>query len=201
MTRLAIIGTAGRKDDGPKMSKDLYHKMYSFAQDWIHMYCGTTPHLVSGGAAWADHLAVSLYLSGGFEHLTLYLPAYFDVASAHYREEGKCARTARTANYYHRLFSTKMRGNTLRGISKAIHKGARVVVNPNGFQARNLQVGDVDSILAFTWGKGPQPKAGGTLHTFQNSQAGLKFHVSLDDLQTINQARWYWLLRGKDDIH
>jgi len=82
--KIAIIGTAGRKEDGAKLSKDVYHKMVADAQHQIaglikggmplkyyqaadpkplYAHVSPTPiNLVSGGAAWADHIAVSLYL-------------------------------------------------------------------------------------------------------------------------------------------
>jgi len=76
---IGIIGTAGRKEDGAKMSKELYGKMYRKADAYISNL-GLEPRditLVSGGAAYSDHIAVSLYLDNKADNLTLHLPCEF----------------------------------------------------------------------------------------------------------------------------
>ena len=56
LVKVSIVGTAGRKEDGKKMTKELYHLMYEKAKDVIInefklQLCQC--HVVSGGAAWA----------------------------------------------------------------------------------------------------------------------------------------------------
>ena len=184
MPKVAIIGTAGRKEDARRMTEDLYYRMVLDARHKIfERYDPVEVTLVSGGAAWADHIAVSLWLSDmGFKALHLHLPASFSNSS--YVESGfKSAGSI--SNYYHYAFGHKMRqdrGVTLRGIQRAIDSGAVISVS-RGFFDRNCLVGDVDVVLAYTWGNSfDHPKDGGTLHTWKNSSAPVKLHIPLSSL-------------------
>lgn len=186
MMRVGIIGTAGRKEDAPKMTAQLYTRMCEKAAKTINEFAtGDDPvHLVSGGAAWADHVAVTIFLDQRLvscSGLTLYLPATFDRVSARFVGADFKSPGA-VANYYHRLFSAKLGRDTGKEISDAITRGATVVDTFNGFFARNLAVGNVDYLLAFTWGSGGSPKPGGTKHTWDNSSAKEKLHISLANL-------------------
>ena len=56
--KVSIVGTAGRKGDGKKMTKELYHLMYEKAKDVIENEFNlklSDCHVVSGGAAWAGN--------------------------------------------------------------------------------------------------------------------------------------------------
>ena len=56
LVKVSIIGTAGRKEDGKKMTKEIYHLMYEKAKDIIVNKFKlelSQCHVVSGGAAWA----------------------------------------------------------------------------------------------------------------------------------------------------
>ena len=195
--RIAIIGTAGRKEDGDKLNKELYEKMVKDAnwhcqrvriiadEDYSSNINTTTTHLVSGGAAWADHVAVSLYLMDLVNSLTLYFPCGWE-PSWFIGIDGTSSKVAQTANYYHDLFSIKMeaaRGKTSRAdIQKAIDKGAIYHEVAGGFKSRNLLVGKVDAIIAYTFGEGDVPKDGGTKHTWDYSTAPIKIHRSIQRL-------------------
>lgn len=64
---VAIVGSAGRGDDGNKLTKDLFDKMSATAEEIIVSAFWLNPAdvvLVSGGAAFADHVAVRLFLDG-----------------------------------------------------------------------------------------------------------------------------------------
>lgn len=189
---LAVIGTAGRGTDAAKLSRPLYDAMYdrtlSAMREW------GVRDLVSGGAAWADHLAVRAFLKGEAETLRLFLPARF----ADGRFSGPPADAARTANHYHAEFSRILGIDTLSQIEEAIRRGA-VVSFHAGFKTRNLEVAAVASrVLAFTFGAGREPavavetdeafgsaldaglKDGGTAHTWAQSwRADAKLHVDL----------------------
>lgn len=191
--KIAIIGTAGRKEDGAKLNKDVYTKMVRDAEQQLitlqEEHVRDKPNgyqynldLVSGGSAWADHIAVSLYLMDLADSLTLYFPCGWHQGSFEGIEITRNNQTARTANYYHSLFSKKMGKNTLLGIQRAIDKGATYHEISGGFFARNLLVGKVDVLLAYTFGEGEVPKPGGTKHTWDNSVAGVKIHRSIGDL-------------------
>ena len=58
LIKVSIVGTAGRKEDGKKMTKELYHLMYEKAKDVIVNKFKlelSQCHVVSGGAAWAGN--------------------------------------------------------------------------------------------------------------------------------------------------
>jgi len=181
--RLAVIGTAGRNEDGEKLSRSIYVKMFHFAKGLIHSNTfGELKdlELVSGGAAWADHIAVSLHKDMGTP-LTLFLPASWDL-------ENHCFfgnPAASTANYYHRKFSKKVGVDTLFGLHQAMMDTTTVTswINLRGFLARNLEVaGRADAVLAFTFGEGTQPKDGGTKHTWDRCEGKLRIHVPISKL-------------------
>src|SRR3546814_19208067 len=64
--RIAIVGTAGRTNDASRVSLEAWNAMLADARrqiatlKWRVFECRAIS-LVSGGAAWADHLAVALY--------------------------------------------------------------------------------------------------------------------------------------------
>src|SRR6516162_5189861 len=92
--RVAIIGTAGRGADGLRMNKELFFNMCAVTKNCLSEWKLNPQrvHLVSGGAAWADHVAVRLFLDGldfdddkkeeRFAGLTLWLPCPFSNAKA-----------------------------------------------------------------------------------------------------------------------
>ncbi len=190
---LAVIGTAGRTDDAPKVNRGLYDAMYGETlramADW-----GVTA-LVSGGAAMADHLAVRAFLEGHADRLVLHLPAAFQ--KGQYANAGDGA----TANRYHREFSRVCGLDSLGELARAISKAGCESHVGRGFKARNLDVaGDATHMLAMTFGAMREPvdllpdspefndpdAAGlkyrsGTGHTFgQAWRCDVKRHVSLN---------------------
>lgn len=185
MVRIGIIGTAGRKDDGPKMSSELFEKMFEHITNYITEELGynlSEVELVSGGAAWADHLAVVLYLTYYVKSLMMYLPAkweedaYHDTGVVDWR-----TNPGGTSNYYHRKFSEKYGKDSLKEIQEAIDSGAEIDCTTLGFHNRNSQVAKVDHLIAYTWGTGDKPKDGGTLNTWSKCKSK-KVHIPLSSL-------------------
>lgn len=181
--RIAIVGTAGRKEDGRKMNATVYFKMVLHAISFIQANFGRTDEitLVSGGAAWADHIAVSLFLSDlEWAGLELHLPAPF--VNSKFQEKG-FRSPGSVSNFYHATFSKAMGGGayqTRRSLQRALDAGATSTIGGD-FKSRNLLVGDVDVLMAYTWGSGDIPKPGGTLHTWEHSRAE-KFHFPIQSL-------------------
>ena len=195
---LAIIGTAGRGTDAAKLSVPLYDAMYRRTLEAMKAW--GVRDLVSGGAAWADHLAVRAFLEGEAGSLRLYLPARF----AGERFVGPPADAARTANHYHAEFSRILGVDTLSQIAEAVRRGAVATFHP-GFKTRNLEVAAAASrVLAFTFGAGREPAAvvesddafgsafdaglkdGGTAHTWAQAwRADAKLHVDLGWLSAV----------------
>ncbi len=182
--KIAIIGTAGRKEDGERLNLSKFNLMKSKAREYILSDLGIDFNeicLVSGGAAWADHIAVSLFLEHPELQLKLYLPAeysmddaIFKVATTNRMDPGKIA------NYYHQLFKDNTKIRSLMEIRKAIQKGADIEVYP-GFMERNLLVANsCDYMIAFTFGE-DGVKDGGTKHTWDASSAQ-KIHFPIQDL-------------------
>lgn len=186
---LGIIGTAGRSTDGPRLTASSFSQIVEVAKATFH-HQGCTA-LVSGGAAWADHAVIQMFLDGAVEAsaITLHFPAGWTPRGFDSADE--CGRTA---NYYHALFSQKTGRDSLREIDNALLAGARALTNHRGFLARNRDVArQADALLAFTFGGPTRPwvpvrygnvkareaglQDGGTAHTWDASQAGLKVHV------------------------
>jgi hypothetical protein len=168
---LSIIGTAGRKDPDRKenLSKAHFDAMCVVANGLIDQLKESNypiTHLVSGGAAWADHVAVKLFLDKKVPHLRLFLPCAFEGGSFH--DTGvrdPKTNPGGTANYYHKLFNNATQINSLTQIAIAKAEGAELINVEKGFHARNALVAKSDFILAMTFGNGAEVKEGGTADT------------------------------------
>lgn len=162
--KLAIIGTAGRKEDGDKMANDPSYWRTMCAVSQIVTTILKPTCVVSGDAAYADHTAVWLYLQGMVPNLSLHFPAEWKGESSHFDR----THDGNIANHYHSLFSHAQKLDSLAQIQEAILKGATVHVNPVGFKARNTDVAnEADSLLPFTFGAGGKVKDGGTADTVE----------------------------------
>lgn len=150
---LAVIGTAGRKDDADRISRGLYDAMYGELAFLVSHW--GIKKAVSGGAAVADHLAVRAFNEGLVDALTLFLPANFYNGS--YVPNPRVRfNPGQTSNKYHRSFSKLCDIDSLREIDFAIRNGARVIVN-EGFHMRNSDVADsCTHMVAMTFGNRPK---------------------------------------------
>jgi hypothetical protein len=177
-TTFAIVGTAGRKDDANRLSKNHFEAMCECARLLLKQFEESeygVDTLVSGGAAWADHVAVKLFLNKEAPKLKLFLPCQYDAnanmfdptpLNEHEREEGYS--TGETANRLHGRFSRKVGFSSLGELSLAIQQGAQVYVPRGGFYGRNAMVAQSDIILAMTFGDKEWLKEGGTANTMMN---------------------------------
>jgi len=190
--RVAIIGTAGRANDArnAQLSAALFERMVDAAA--AHMAAlGVAPlhaHVISGGAAWADHVAVALFLQRRVAALTLYAPCAYDRARGAYVDTGSGdwrTNPGRTSNYYHRAFAAKVGRDTLAEIGQAIEQGATLDTGGGGFHARNAAIAaKATHLLAFTWSADGTPTDGGTADTWRRCRlpAALKVHLCLGTL-------------------
>lgn len=173
--KIAIIGTAGRDKSKP-MTPALWNWMLIDAMERIPKGA----HVVSGGAAWADHLAVALFVNGYVKELTLHLPA--PIENGWFVGPDKSAASA--ANYYHRKFSMVISRHSIGEIELAArmthcHGTVEPVAAGYGAMfARNSKVARADEMLAYTFGTGPVPDDGGTKDTWDKCQ-GTKTHINL----------------------
>jgi len=171
MTTIAVIGTAGRQG--------LHHQMDLSTVKWMEQQvielAAWTARLISGGAAWADHTAVRLFLNHRiqFPELELFLPCPWRYDRVRFQDSGiRDWRTnpGGTANYYHRLYKERTGIDSLAEINQAIQEGAKTHVG-SGFHGRNTQVAaTATQLIAFTFGQGDEPDDGGTLHTWHEAK-------------------------------
>lgn len=173
---IAIIGTAGR-DKNVTMADAHWTHMTTV----IFQELNPEDYLVSGGAAWADHVAIWAYLNNLCSGLTLHLPAPFRQG----QYQGAYGTSGAACNYYHDKFGKALGIDPYQHIAAAIEKGALVTQQPiaKGYAAmaaRNkLVANDCTHMVAFTFGTGDVPADGGTKITWDMAATKLRSHVSL----------------------
>lgn len=163
MRTIAIIGTAGRKTDGPRLTKETFETMIRAAKRVIELENCT--HFASGGAAWADHSALFCGLPG-----TIYLP------SKPYDLE--------IAAYYHNHLSAVLDRDTW----AELHTPREGLVLKSGgtFKSRNTLIAHAaDTFIAMTFGDKSKVKDGGTADTVRKMQdRGIDgYHLDLNTLK------------------
>lgn len=208
MAKLAIIGTAGRADDGKRLAADperYLTRMLDAARE-VSKLTGAT-ELISGGAAHADHCAVLLFLEDPKTYtLELELPApfvtdgiggykYFDKGAGDFKNN-----PGGVSNHYMRLFhkalsKTRPEWSPFTDFADLeFARGSpaladRITINVGtGFLERNLVVAaKAHHCLAMTFGEGRALKDGGTAHTMSNFLAkrghGAAYHLDLNTLK------------------
>lgn len=136
--------------------------------------------MVSGGSAWADHVAVKLFLEGEFAKLELHLPAKFDCSQNKFESNQSGSRL----NSLHQIFSDKTQSDTLNELSRAISDPLTQTSIHDGFHNRNTLVANqCDYLIAFTFnGTNSVPKEGGTKDTWDKCPHSNKMHLSLESV-------------------
>jgi hypothetical protein len=187
---IAVIGTAGRNQDGIKIGKKKYVIALALLKKQFDDLKECT--LVSGGAAVADHCAVVTYLFKGCAGLILHLPCEWDRERKQFFDTGERdwrTNPGGTSNKYHRDFSRILgvpENYSLNQIDQTIDKGA-VINCGGGFFERNSEVAkDADRLFAMTFGKEGRVADGGTRDTFEKYiKLGKKdaFHLDLNTMQ------------------
>lgn len=191
----SIVGTAGRGDDASKLSKEHFWAMYTVAEGLIDQFAENNypiTHVVSGGAAWADHVAVKLFLREKVGKLRLFFPCEF--STGRFVDTGKddwFLNPGRTLNTYHKNFSDKSFINSLSDIQIAINEGAETYVTKGGFHGRNAMVAKSDFLLACTYGQKNMVKDGGTADTIR------KYLDRVDKEGYFDKSYHYCLTDGK----
>jgi hypothetical protein len=181
MTTVSMIGTSGRAGN---ITKELYLKMISASIIYLKSLSLDSIILVSGGAAFSDHIAVHLYLYKdkydlNIISLRLDLPCKFDMDLLKFEDNGNSDwknNPGKVANYYHDKFNIVTNNNSYDELYKVINLKAEIYIH-KGFFSRNQYVAKSDYMLAFTFGK-DYPEDGGTKHTWDLCK-GKKFHLSL----------------------
>jgi hypothetical protein len=166
---LAIIGTAGRKEDSKKLTLRHWDRMCDAAEKVIKLENIT--HLVSGGAAWADHVAIEVGLDLEIP-TTIWLP--------------EKEKDLEIASYYHKAFGKIIGGDTWDTVMLASAYDNFTLKNFGGFKDRNTKVAEqADVFLAMTFGDREKVKDGGTADTVVKMQSrGIKgYHLDLNALK------------------
>ena len=181
--RVVIIGSAGHHvEDKKYLDSQLYTKVVNQVDQKIQPWKNI--HLISGGAAFVDHVAISLFLKHVTEgaKLTLFLPCEFDCQQNQFAE----CHPGPIATKEHRDFEKRTGIESLVEITKAIKLGAKVRVvsdlkiDPKGWHARNMKIAASvsldDSLFAFTWYAGSEPKPdSGTRRTWDMTKCSKQY--------------------------
>lgn len=181
--KVAVVGTAGRgKEVQHLLTRCLFESMVKEVAARLVRPLETV--LISGGAAWADHVAVTLFLRGKVAGLELHLPCAWDAAKNQFVDTGSshwAANPGRTANAYHRKFTTVLGRSSMNEIATARARGA-VFATHDGFHARNTVLArECDRTISLTWAEGDAPTSGGSLDQWRKCLKA-KEHVSLHTL-------------------
>ncbi|KAK5583377.1 hypothetical protein RB653_004970 [Dictyostelium firmibasis] len=187
---IGVIGTTGRDKSRPLTSKHFDYMVDAFEQyinklkeqhkDKIDPNNIT---LVSGGAAWADHVAVDYFLKNPTTcKLILYLPCLIvGEKTKQYQFDTNHAHGLIT-NGYHTNFSKQIGRDTIQDIIRAQEFGAILDNSAEGFKNRNTCIASSsDFLVAFTGVSGPAPLGGGTLDTWKKSKSIYRHHISIPE--------------------
>lgn len=189
MTRVpvAIVGTAGRTAGQlARLDARAYRLMTAAVLQQLVRWGLRRDQviMVSGGSAWADHVAVTLILRrrpsewGGLE---LHLPCEFVEEKRRFDDT---RAPGRSLNRYHDQQTGKLGRSSLDDLHEARERGARFVAGYAGFHARNTAVAAAASYmvaLTFSAGDAPDGTSRGTRDTWRKCR-GTKAHVSLERL-------------------
>jgi len=195
---LAVVGTAGRRYDGKKLTAQTFARMTQVAIAHILQEFPSGVNLVSGGAAWADHVAVELYLQAqqrddlNIPSLTVYLPCQWDAKAECPRDSSRSPHaTASTMVSYHATFSKHIGRNSVKELARASEFGAVIDETGGGFHARNTRVARACThLLAFTFASGDAPSTdSGTFDTWAKCGKHCdKWHVQLPEFRITNTS-------------
>jgi hypothetical protein len=156
--------------------QEKYSKMKETTKDIIVNKFGLDPKkviLVSGGSAWADHIAVTLYNEKFSNRLELYLPTTFNQSFTQ-------NRYGNTLNELHNKFSDQTCKDSLSDIRDAINNGAYINTDYYGFLKRNIPVSKSDYLIAFALYD--QPASFGTRYTWNKAKTENRVCVNLNKI-------------------
>lgn len=165
MVRVGIIGTACR--DGDFVSGESYYRALLYIERWLELqWPWSEITLVSGGAAWSDHLAVLLYLRHSKSRIDLKLPEPLSVTCD--------TNTRSTSWYHHQRFQQSTKIPSLSHLSLIPSDYLTIY---NGFKDRDRGIAtSVDLLIALT--KDPNGKlTSGTRYTWNYTPSGIPKYV------------------------
>lgn len=153
----SIIGTSGGKRDISKLSLFKFKAMCLVAEELLLQFEKNNypiSHVITGGNAWADHVAVKLFLEKKVPHLRLFVPVQWH--SGEYmitQAAGAYKNAGEILNYHHRRFSKIVGFSSLYDINSAIREGAELIYVSRGFHACSALIAKSDFLLTMTYGE------------------------------------------------
>lgn len=192
---IAIIGTAGRNDVGDKLSRDVFGEMFLTVKSITNRLSNGSPWTaVSGGAAWADHIAIFSFGLGFASNLHLELPCelgpdgkFIDTGEKDFRKN-----PGGTANFWHKKFSERVGIDSFKQLKAAANHKNCVASVGNGFFDRNGKIAEkADACIALTFGQEATLQDGGTADTmkkFLKKGTGVTFHIDLNTMRVYSPA-------------
>lgn len=200
ITKIGIIGTAGRGTDKIGLDKAKWEAMRETVTGILVADIAYSSSIVldglvyvSGGAAYADHIAVSLFYRGAGRKLILHLPCNFDFDNCCFEH----SKTGDTANYYHEAFSETVTGDqskSLRQLKAVLNmKNCEHTISNGFFERNSLVANDSDYLIALTFGHKEYLKDGGTADTMKKfikkKSNKNTFHVDLHTMEVYRGAK------------
>ena len=175
------IGIIGPTENEKYINTEFFEKMIIKVYDYIttimKQYSNCQVQLISGGASWADHVAVEIFkrvhitkklvFPLSIVGLVLSLPCPF--SNGQFYDNGKYAwkvNPGRLANIKHQNFSMIIGRNTLLDITDVIQSENCKVEVYDGFLARNTRIANCDILFTFSSQNG-EPTSGGTFDTWK----------------------------------
>lgn len=181
-TTIAIIGPSGRYDT-EFLTANVYQKMIAKTKKIITEKLKMNPNdveLISGGAAWSDHVAVKLFVDKFVTDVTLCITAKWDSTNKKYIESSGKYDCGRISNFYHAKFTDVVGYSTLEELDTAITEGINIKYFP-GFKNRNNEIANAKYLIAFSFDD-TAPSQGGTLHTWTASKSKTKININIKKL-------------------
>lgn len=210
--RVAIIGFAGGHvpvSMHGKLNGQLYRQMLASAEMIITVRWGldwSQVELVSGGAPWGDHVAVSLYLLHDPAGLRIFAPCTWLADTGRFIENEPGGfwsnRSGTTENQLHEKFIAQTGNQSFDDLRAAVAVGAVIDSSHAGFHARNLAIGaSCDYLIAFSWASSTkEPTEGGTQDTWRNAASHVrKVHIPMGSLAKSVSTRKRKVIADDDD--
>lgn len=176
MKTLAVIGTAGRGEDSRKLNIFHWKRMRDSVEKVFQLE--GCEKIVSGGAAWADHIGATYAACNGIP-LRIWMP------------EKK--KDLEIAKYYHKKFGKVIKNDTWKFYERDNIEGRFEIHYYGGFKDRNtLVANEADVWLAMTFGHREKVKDGGTADTVNKMLLrGINgYHLDLNTLKLYKYNPW-----------
>jgi len=143
--RICVSGIA-KPEIGEELTKRDYYDMYSLVKSELKHFNKRNITLVSGCFPYAEHVSVSMFLTEEFAGLEFYSPITFQ--KTHFNKK---IIMGKLFNTLHNQFSQSLGSDddsaTMKGIQKAIAKGATLTVSDTPEDKVSVMTNDLDYLI------------------------------------------------------